>query len=172
MEDAWCRASYRWFAQLLLRFGKIDFKHPMFKSLLGSANYKSNQPPPCYDVTKLTMLSLADVVWFDEMHKKCTIGESGSRVGPGKPNVTISFKRDESGKLDLKNGSYNEEQKTILQVKYEHEARFCFGVYMSDDEEGHKVSPFHYTGRRLITRIERPKVRLQHIAYVRSNKGK
>eukprot|EP00536_Pseudo-nitzschia_multiseries_P007164 jgi/Psemu1/17260/gm1.17260_g len=149
--DAWCRASFRWFAQLLLRFGQIDFSHPIFQKLLGPA-YVKEKPPPCYDISLLTPLKLSQVVWFDELHKQCHIGESGSRVGPGKPNVAISFKRNANGKLDP-NGKYPEKGKTVLQVKYEQQARFNFGVYMSEDGKGHRVQPpFEYTGKKLITR--------------------
>jgi len=57
-ESAWCRASLRWVAQLLLlRFGKVDFRHEMFKSLLGEA-YDINKPPPCYDMTMMRPLHL------------------------------------------------------------------------------------------------------------------
>ena len=48
-KDVWCRASFCWFAQLLLRFGKIMFHHPMFKELLGSEKYDVDNPPSCYD---------------------------------------------------------------------------------------------------------------------------
>eukprot|EP00536_Pseudo-nitzschia_multiseries_P000572 jgi/Psemu1/1330/gm1.1330_g len=162
--DAWCRASFRWFAQLLLRFGQIDFSHPIFEKLLGPA-YLKEKPPPCYDISLLTPLKLSQVVWFDELHKQCHIGESGSRVGPGKPNVAISFKRNANGKLDP-NGKYPEKGKTVLQVKYEQQARFNFGVYMSEDGKGHRVEPpFEYTGKKLITRVERNKLRLQAIGY-------
>eukprot|EP00536_Pseudo-nitzschia_multiseries_P015155 jgi/Psemu1/41493/gm1.41493_g len=162
--DAWCRASFRWFAQLLLRFGEIDFSHPIFQKLLGPA-YVKEKPPPCYDTSLLTPLKLSQVVWFDELHKQCHIGESGSRVGPGKPNVAISFKRNANGKLDP-NGKYPEKGKTVLQVKYERQARFNFGVYMSEDGKGHQVQPpFEYTGKKLITRVERNKLQLQAIGY-------
>eukprot|EP00536_Pseudo-nitzschia_multiseries_P007536 jgi/Psemu1/18162/gm1.18162_g len=162
--DAWCRASFRWFAQLLLRFGEIDFSHPIFRKLLGPA-YVKEKPPPCYDISLLTPLKLSQVVWFDELHKQCHIGESGSRVGTGKPNVAISFKRNANGKLDP-NGKYPEKGKTVLQVKYEQQARFNFGVYMSEDGKGNRVQPpFEYTGKKLITRVERNKLRLQAIEY-------
>eukprot|EP00536_Pseudo-nitzschia_multiseries_P016904 jgi/Psemu1/48298/gm1.48298_g len=162
--NAWCRASFRWFAQLLLRFGEIDFSHPIFQKLLGPA-YVKEKPPPCYDTSVLTPLKLSHVVWFDELHKQCHIGESGSRVGPGKPNVAISFKRNANGKLDP-NGKYPEKGKTVLQVKYEQQARFNFGVYMSKDGKGHRVQPpFEYTGKKLITRVERNKLRLQAIGH-------
>eukprot|EP00536_Pseudo-nitzschia_multiseries_P011895 jgi/Psemu1/30428/gm1.30428_g len=70
--DAWCRASFRWFAQFLLRFGEIDFSHPIFQKLLGPA-YVKEKPPPCYDTSLLTPLKLSQVVWFDELHKQCHI---------------------------------------------------------------------------------------------------
>eukprot|EP00536_Pseudo-nitzschia_multiseries_P005875 jgi/Psemu1/13890/gm1.13890_g len=160
--DAWCQASFRWFAQLLLRFGEIDFSHPIFQKLLGPA-YVKEKPPPCYDTSLLTPLKLSQVVWFDELQKQCHIGESGSRVGPGKPNVAISFKRNANGKLDP-NGNYPEKGKTVLQVKYEQQAGFNFGVYMSEDGKGHQAQPpFGYTGKRLITRVERNKLQLQAI---------
>eukprot|EP00536_Pseudo-nitzschia_multiseries_P009636 jgi/Psemu1/23785/gm1.23785_g len=121
-EDAWCRALFRWFAQLLLRFGgKIDFSHAVFWKLLGEA-YVENQPPPCYDVALLTPLKPSRIVWFGKIHMQCHIGQSGSCIGPGRPNVAISFKRNEFGKLDP-NG------------KYEHEAQFCLGVFMMDDDK-------------------------------------
>eukprot|EP00536_Pseudo-nitzschia_multiseries_P014531 jgi/Psemu1/39043/gm1.39043_g len=133
-EDAWCRASFRWFAQLLLWFGKIDFSHAIFPKLLGEA-YVENQPPPCYDVALLSPLKLSQIVWFDKIHKQCHIGQSGSCIGPGRPNVAISFKRNEFGKLDP-NGEYAASDKSVLQVKYEREARFCLGVFMTDDDKG------------------------------------
>eukprot|EP00536_Pseudo-nitzschia_multiseries_P019687 jgi/Psemu1/62341/gm1.62341_g len=110
IEHAWCRASFRWVAQLLLRFGKVKFSHPMFSKLLGDA-YDVENPPACYDETLLTPLSLSKICWFDEMHKKAHIGVSGSRIGPGKPDVTMSFKRNLEGKLDP-NGTYSK-QKTV-----------------------------------------------------------
>eukprot|EP00536_Pseudo-nitzschia_multiseries_P005982 jgi/Psemu1/14153/gm1.14153_g len=133
-----------------------------------SGAYVKEKPPPCYDTSVLTPLKLSQVVWFDELHKQCHIGESGSRVGSGKPNVAISFKRNANGKLDP-NGKYPEKGKTVLQVKYERQARFNFGVYMSEDGKGHRVQPpFEYTGKKLITRVERNKLRLQCIPKLKS----
>ena len=83
----------------------------MFKKLLGSEKYDVDNPPSCYDLTKLAQLDLSSVCLCDEMHRKCYIEDSGSRIGPEKPNVTISFKRDDHGKLDLINGSYSKRTK-------------------------------------------------------------
>eukprot|EP00536_Pseudo-nitzschia_multiseries_P017999 jgi/Psemu1/53616/gm1.53616_g len=170
-EDAWCRASFRWFAQLvLLRFGKIDFSHAIFPKLLGE-EYVENQPPPCYDVALLSPLKLSQIVWFDKIHKQCHIGQSGSRIGPGRPNVAISFKRNEFGKLDP-NGEYAASDKSVLQVKYEREAWFCLGVFMTDDDKGHRVDEsFEYTEKKLITRPEWEKLQLQMIAYAKTQRG-
>eukprot|EP00536_Pseudo-nitzschia_multiseries_P007827 jgi/Psemu1/18844/gm1.18844_g len=149
--NAWCRASFRWFAQLLLRFGEIDFSHPIFQKLLGPA-YVKEKPPPCYGTSVLTPLKLSQVVWFDELHK-------------GMSYWRVSFKRNANGKLDPY-GKYPEKGKTVLQVKYERQARFNFGVYMSEDGKGHQVQPpFEYTGKKLITRVERNKLRLQAIGF-------
>eukprot|EP00536_Pseudo-nitzschia_multiseries_P011520 jgi/Psemu1/29172/gm1.29172_g len=157
-EDAWCRASFRWLAQLLLWFGKIDFSHAIFLKLLGEA-YVENQPPPCYNVALLSPLKLSRIVWFDRIHKQCHIGQSGSRIGPGRPNLDP-------------NGEYAASDKSVLQVKYEREARFCLCVFMTDDDKGHRVDEvFEYTEKKLITRPEWEKFRLQVIAYAKTRKG-
>ena len=176
IESAWCRASMRWFGQLLLRFGEITFSHPMFVQILGEDVYDEENPPDCYNVKKLTPLDLSKIAWYDEMHKKCFLGFAASRIGKGKENVSISFPRDANGKLDLQNGNYPKDPKEIVQVKYEKECRFCFGVYLSKVdgvEEGRKISAvFDYTDKKIITRTEKTKLRLQQIGYIRGKKGK
>ena len=160
----------RWFAQILLRFQAIDFSHEIFRTILGD-RYKEDEPPPCYDVTKLTMLKLNQVVWYDECHRKCAIGASGSRIGNGRPNVSVCFKRNKDGKLDA-SGNYSDEIKKIVKVKYEAEARLCFGVYIDMDGNGQRVEPFDYTGSRLVTRTERDKLRLQQIGWIKNQRCK
>eukprot|EP00536_Pseudo-nitzschia_multiseries_P004383 jgi/Psemu1/9882/gm1.9882_g len=62
---------------------------------------------------------------------------------------------------------------SVLQVKYEKEARFCFGVYMTDDEKWHRVEPvFEYTEKKLFTRVERKKLQIQAIGFARAKKLK
>ena len=53
-------------------------------------------------VPELVSLKLNKVVWYNEGHQKCatSIGASGSRIGNGRPNVSVCFKRDKSGKLE------------------------------------------------------------------------
>ena len=168
--DAWSMASHRWFSQLLLRFGKIDFSNKIFREILGEA-YDEKNPPACYDITKLTKLKLNQIAWWDEMHRKCSIGASGSQVGRARKNVSISFKRNKEGKLDLKNGLYSEVQQKVVQVKYEKEIRMGFGCFVDASGVGKKIKPFDYSGTRLITRPERHKLRLQFIGFARSKMG-
>mmetsp|Transcript_23 Transcript_23/g.35 ORF Transcript_23/g.35 Transcript_23/m.35 type:complete len:408 (-) Transcript_23:84-1307(-) len=105
------------------------------------------------------------------MHKKAIIGFSGSRTGNGLGDKWVAFRRDANGKLD-ENGEYATE-KTVTHVKYEKEARFCFGVYMDKDDNGCRVKPvFEYTEKKLITRVDCNKLRLQAVALARSNLGK
>ena len=59
------------------------------------------------------------VAFWDEHHKMMSIGASGSRIGPGRPNVTVSFKRDANGRLDLSNGNCPSKRKVVTKVKYE-----------------------------------------------------
>eukprot|EP00536_Pseudo-nitzschia_multiseries_P008358 jgi/Psemu1/20239/gm1.20239_g len=74
------------------------------------------------DVALLSPLKLSQIVWFDKIHKQCHIGQSGSRIGPGRPNLDP-------------NGEYAASDKSVLQVKYKHEAWFCLGVFMTDDDK-------------------------------------
>ena len=174
VNSAWCQASLRWFSQLLLRFQKVDFNHDMFRFILGD-KYDADNPPDCYNVSLLTKLDLSSIAWFDEIHKKCVIGPAGSRICKGRENLSICFKRDKDGKLDLENGKYPEDPKRILQVKYEREARFCFGFYLSVTDgvkEGKKIETvFDYTEKLLVTRVTRNKLRLQQIGCIRAKKG-
>ena len=175
-ESPWSRASFRWVCQLLLRFGKIDFKHKSFSVLLG-ASYDVEHPPSPYDMTLLPLLDVTKVVFWDEMHRKCVIGDQSSRVGSGKSNFVVSFKRDKAGKLDLVNGEYPVADKSILKVKYESEIRMAFGVNKTHNEKGtgfigRKLEPYDYTEKTIITRPSRHKLRLQEIALVKGGKGK
>eukprot|EP00536_Pseudo-nitzschia_multiseries_P011033 jgi/Psemu1/27654/gm1.27654_g len=128
----------------------------MFSKLLGDA-YDVENPQACYDETLLTPLSLSKIF-------------SGSRIGPGKPDVAISFKRNLEGKLDP-NGTYSK-QKIVLQVKYDKEGRWTYGVYMDANGAGHKIKPiFEYTEKKLITHVDRHKLRLQATGFARSKQG-
>ena len=69
------------------------------------------------------------------------------------------FPRDENGRLDVENGTYSDETKFRLKVKYDKEARFCFGCAVvtkkdSDDEQqtmGVRCNPFDYSEKILLS---------------------
>ena len=154
----------------MLRFKEIQYSDPLFENLLGE-DYDVNNPPAFFDINEIDQLKLCMVAFWDEHHKKMSIGASGSRIGPGRPNVTVSFKRDANGRLDLSNGNYPSKRKVVMKVKYEKEVRFAFGVNKSEQGDGRKLPPFDYTGKKIITRTERDKFRLREIYYIKKMKG-
>ena len=58
--------------------------------------------------------------------------------------MTVSFKRDANGRLDLTHGNYPAKRQVVMKVKYEKEVRFSFGVKKSESGEGRKLPPFNY----------------------------
>ena len=107
--------------------------------------------PTYFDRTKLTPLCLYAIAWWDETHKKCTIGGQGA----GLIDSYYKFPRDANGKIDLENGKYSEEEKVILQVKFENEVRLCLGVAVLMDQKGNKkgirLEAYDYTGKMLLS---------------------
>jgi hypothetical protein len=65
-------------------------------------------------------LKMAQVVWWDEMHKKCFIG---GRQGGSKATHFVRFPRDYNRKIDLVKGAYDTSEVSYLYVKYEKEVR-------------------------------------------------
>ena len=58
--------------------------------------------PKRFDPDQMPKLKEDQVVWWDETHKKCTIGGQGQNT-----NFYIRFPRDKNGKLDMDNGAYD-----------------------------------------------------------------
>ena len=86
-------------------------------------------PPPQFDIKKLTPLSLEKTMWWDEHHKQVKIG-----IGVPNTDKQTLFPWDEDGNIDLENGKYNDALKE-LNVKYPEEVRFClvaFGMARRD----------------------------------------
>ena len=100
--SAWAVARKNWVFQLLLRFCEKSWD----RSILGT-------PPPYFNITKLgPPISTAQIVYFDEMHKKCYIG-----TACGAQNQ-IMFPRDKDGNVSIDDGTYSNERKKFLNVKY------------------------------------------------------
>jgi hypothetical protein len=100
--------------------------------------------PSCFDPNVLPSLSLHQLIFFDECHKKCEIGRTGETV--------YSFPRDADRVYNLEGGIAKVDKK--LYVKYAKEGQFSFGVAavnMHDGTvEGRRCRTFDYSGKNLI----------------------
>lgn len=144
VDSAWCRASYGWATQQLVRFGHLESEK--FRDV------ETGKIPAYYDSSKMPKLEEDQVGWFDECHKKCLIGK---QLAAGKDTFFV-FPRDENGKIDVANGTYSEEPKFKMKVKYDQEARFCFGAAVvtqegSNEQVGVRCKPFDYSGKILLS---------------------
>jgi hypothetical protein len=148
----WARARFRWTKQLMVRLG-----------LLGSDSSED-----CFCYSKMEPQSMEGIAWWDETHTKCVIGG----IGNGLSHFHVKFPRDEDGKVDLKNSSYSDEEKSTLKVKYEKEVRLCLGCAVVHNEDGSKVGkrahPFCYLGRIIITLKDLALKRKQEISRVKA----
>ena len=98
-----------WSKQLLVRFGELP----------------SEPEDPRFDQKVAGKLDLSQIVWWDETHRKCLIGGISTNR-----NYSIKFKRNKDGRLDLKDGKFDEKQVQILNCKYEKECRLGLGCAM------------------------------------------
>jgi hypothetical protein len=143
----WCRASYGWATQQLVRFGYLVASDKLKDKDTGVV-------PDWYDIQKMQAISVDQCAWFDECHKKCHIGDA---TAEGTNHEYLVFPRDASGKIDLINGEYAKEDKILMKVKYSKEARFCFGcavVTRTQDPStriGLRCNPFDYSEKLLLS---------------------
>ena len=98
-------------------------------------------------------LSLDQIAWWDETHRKCLIGGiAGSR------EFALRFKWNKHGLLDSK-GEYRDDKIVKLNVKYENEGRFGLGCAKitktinnpNNLPSGIVLKPFDYSGKVLIS---------------------
>jgi hypothetical protein len=172
-EAAWSKACYRQFAQLLVRFNIIQFDDP----LLEPFRLNDGTLPEWLQKDHLTIINPHRVSYWDEMHRKCTIGARGSREGK---NVYVCFPKDKNGKLDLLKGEHdcdNEHTvKNIVNVKYEKEVRLCLGVIKlkhesTEESVGTRLPAYSYTSKTIISFDDRDKYRKIQINFVRATGG-
>ena len=113
-KSAWARARFNWLTQLLIRFGgslnEVDLEKLKVDGALSD----------CFNIAKMSSLSLAQVAFWDE---KCQIGG----IGASSKKEETRYPRDKNGNVDP-NDEYNPEQKSVLQVKFEAEIRLCLGI--------------------------------------------
>ena len=136
-DSNWAQARYAWTRQLLARFGRLE-------------RYPRHGPiEKRFNGDLLGKLSLHQVVWWDETHRKCLInGQNPTKT------FQILFPRNKNGELDIEKGEYSKERKTILNVKYKKECSLGLGVAMVIPlchdgtplpQVGRRCHPFDYT---------------------------
>ena len=79
--------------------------------------------------------------------------------------------RDEEGNVVSEGGTFRDEEKTLLTVKFPKEARFCFGVAMKKndgEDEGWRMPTFDYTQKKIITKKDSDERLDKEIARVRA----
>ena len=143
-DSNWAQARCAWTKQLLAKFGTLKKREPTH----GPVEKR-------FDGAIQGKLALDQIVWWDETHRKCLIGGQN----PSK-SIQIIFPRNEDGKIDIQNGQYSKERKTILNVKYEKECRLGLGVAKvtpldSDGNtlpaEGRRCHPYDYSSKVMIS---------------------
>ena len=105
-KSAWARARFLYIKQLMVRLGLYEVKEPKERR---------------WDRDILGHLSLDQIGWWDETHRKCLIG--GIRTNK---DFCLQFKRDKNGLLNP-NGEFSNKDLQKLNVKYESEGRFGLG---------------------------------------------
>jgi transposase len=154
----WAKARLRWATQLLVRLGEHEFDCTADENkYLGLTN-----TPAFFDRAKMPPLSVNQLVFFDECHKKTEIGRTGETV--------YSFPRDDDGLYDNEGSIADVETK--LHVKYAKEGRFSFGVaavaLLDGTIEGRRCKTFDYSAKNLITITAEEKMIKEEIRRVRN----
>jgi hypothetical protein len=91
-KSAWARARFNWLTQLLIRFGgslnEVDLEKLKVDGALCD----------CFNIAKMSSLSLAQVAFGDKTHKKCQIGG----IGASSKKEEIRYPRDKNGNVNPK----------------------------------------------------------------------
>jgi len=149
VNSDWAVSRHQWIMQLLCRLGR---RHELdhHELLLPDGSM-----PDYFDEEKLApyMLELQHIAWWDETHRKCTIGSETAQAGR---KLQIKFKRNEFGQIDLKEGTYTADDKIEMNVKFPAEVRLCLGVATvwdpSGNEKGVMLKPFDYSGKIILSK--------------------
>jgi hypothetical protein len=153
-DSAWAKARFLFTKQLMIRFGSLE--------------PEGDNPPAYFDIRKLGSLSINQIGFWDETHKKCIIGEAAGK------DFCFIFPRDENGKIKIDGGVYTETTKSQMNVKYENEVRLALGcgVVEKNGEEiaGRACDPFVYSSKVMITIKDRNKKRLLEMERVKGLK--
>ena len=98
VNSDWAISRHHWIMQLMIRFNRKHFL------TAGELLLPDGTTPDYFDEEKLRpyMVDFDKVVWWDETHRKCTVGSATAQAGR---KHQVKFKRNEHGKIDLENGT-------------------------------------------------------------------
>eukprot|EP00956_Cyclotella_meneghiniana_P020465 scaffold36269_cov40-Cyclotella_meneghiniana.AAC.2 len=177
VNSTWAKCRYRFVTQLLIRMGyhnasyldedEIKEGAVDLDALTREFPDENGGLPDFFNPVELPPLDLDAIGWWDEMHKKCFIGQY--REGQ---KVNVQFPRNEEGGFDI-NGTYSGDDVAAsnLQVKYEKEGRLCLGVAVREVDgrrEGVRLLPWDYSACKIITIKETDKLIATEIARVKA----
>ena len=136
----WARARMNWVTYLLVQLGKVKIQRDVNGNI-----------PEWFDEEKVAPLELQQIVWWDETHQKCVIG---NQLLVGQDGY-FKFPRSENGEIDIENGQYKTEGIAYLSVKYDNEIRLALGCAMVLDQSGVNVGqrckPLVYSNKVLVS---------------------
>jgi hypothetical protein len=159
-DSPWVKARLRWVTQLLVRLGK----HKFCPAARENEYLELAVTPKYFDNGELEPLSVYQIAFFDECHKKTAIGRTGDTV--------YSFPRNEGGLYDKDGGIGDVDTK--LHCRYPKEGRFCFGVSsveLNDGRiEGRHCAMCDYSAKNLITITGEDKLIKEELKRVRELK--
>ena len=173
-NSVWARLRLNFVTQVLIRLGKLESQKIKGKD-------GKEYIPEYFDSEKLPKIHLHGICHWDETHPECKAGieEEGAYV-----DVLPRFPRDENGKVDLENGSYDLTARDNLHVKYSKQVRVGIGAACVKPirinaetgeveelaEEGRRCKPYFYSGKKMVTNKEFQKAIDDEIARVKTMK--
>ena len=163
----WAKATFNWTKQLAICYGVLDpitEKDPPMPPPLNPTNDSAENEdqdvpqaadtdilPPMFDRNLLTTYVREQVAWWDETHPKCDLRSSD--CGNLKTDFVYRVRRQDTGKIDTKEGTYINCTPTLTKVKYSTEIRMALGVAMVKNAdgtfEGRRCEPYDYTEKNI-----------------------
>jgi hypothetical protein len=141
-QSPWAMARLQFVTQILVRFGLLAADRVL--------NEQGNLPDK-FNVAKLTKMTINQIAFWDETHKKVRIG----KVGANGVKFQVRFKRTPEGKVDPENGTCLAKEGTQLNMKYSEEVRLCLGVAKVKQPDGTdlgvRLPLFDYSGKVILT---------------------
>ena len=137
----WSKSRLKWAIQLLIMLGHYE----MLKEL--GVDVDDPNLPEHFKKANLPKINLDKICWWDEHHVECIIG------GLGNSKTQFRFPTNEAGKLDPVNGKIRKPKKRKLNVKYNKQGRYCFGVASvkkNGIRTGKRAQMFTYTGKKVV----------------------